>query len=152
MTTKPPKIVDSRAEWVFPPERLETVESMVVAIPHKLPNLNDVIRLKGGRYAGAWNKVKVAFERAIRLAWVLDGINRGKAHRIIGPYRVSYTLLCKDRRSDPSNLFAGAEKVILDALVGCGALEGDGYKLHKGSAFVAQDSDKWGVIVAIESV
>lgn len=144
---KPPRTTDPRADWVFPPERRFVVREFTVTIPLRLANLNEMIRLKGSAYKGAWNRQKVAYEKAIKLAWVKASIAKGGAQIIDSPYTMRYLLLCKDKRSDPSNLAAGAEKVVLDALVDAGALPGDGYKWHRSSSWECVDSAAWGVVV-----
>jgi hypothetical protein len=143
---------DPRADWAFPPERRFVVREFTVTIPGKPVNLNDMIRLKGSRYKGAWNKAKIKHEAAIKLAWVKMSIAKGGAQIVDGPYKVRYLLLCKDRRSDPSNLAAGAEKTILDALVDAGAIPGDGFKHHRASSWEAIESKGWGVVVTVKAV
>lgn len=143
---------DPRADWVFPPERRFVVREFTITIPGKPVNLNEMIRLKGSRYKGAWNRAKIKAESAIKLAWVKMSIARGGAQIVQGSYSVRYLILCKDRRSDPSNLAAGAEKTILDALVDAGAVEGDGFKFHRASSWEAIEADGWGVIVTVKSV
>lgn len=148
---KAPRTTDQRAEWVFPPERRHVVSEFTFTVPVKLVNLNEMIRLKGSSYKGAWNRQKIAYEKAVRLAWVKMSIAKGGAQIIDQPYTVRYLLLCKDRRSDPSNIAAGAEKVTLDALVDAGALPGDGYKWHRGSSWECVEARTWGVIVTVRA-
>lgn len=143
---------DPRATWTFPPERQFVVREFTVTIPGKPMNLNEIIRLKASTYKGAWNREKIKHERCVRLAWVKMSIAKGGAQIINGPYSMRYLLLCKDRRSDPSNLAAGAEKVILDALVDAGALPGDGFKHHRSSSWEAIESDGWGVVVTAREI
>lgn len=150
---RPPRITDIRAEWLFPPDRLTVVGELTFAIPHRLPNLNDFGDWKASRDKGMWNRHKIAYEKAVRLAWVLTSIRAGNRGLVVrGAYKVRYLLLLKDKRSDPSNLFAGAEKVVLDGLQACGAIEGDGCKHHKGSEFGWEASDRWGVVVTVSSL
>ena len=143
---------DPRADWVFPPERRFIVPEFTFTIPAKPMNLNEIIRLKGGRYKGAWNRQKIKREAVIKLAWVRMSIAKGGAQIVNGPYRVRYLLLCKDKRSDPSNLAAGAEKTILDALVDAGAIPGDGFKYHRSSSWEAIESSGWGIVVTVKSL
>lgn len=149
---KPPKITDPRSSWIFAPNDVRVVDSFTFTIPHRLADLNEMIRLKGSRWKGAWNKQKIAFEAAVKLAWVTTSVQHGGALQVKGAYTMRYLLLCKDKRTDPSNLFAGAEKVVLDALVSCGAVEGDGFKHHRASSFEATKAAAWGCVVTVEKV
>jgi hypothetical protein len=152
---KPPRITDIRADWLYTPDRMAAVKEFTLRIPHRLPSLNEIIDMKanqGEEWARAqWSQFKEAYEKAVRLQWVLDAIQRGQAAVIRGRYKATYTLLCGDKKTDPSNLFAGAEKVILDALVRCGALEGDGFKHHRDSKFEAIESKSWCVVVKLRA-
>jgi len=100
-------------------------------IPVRLPGLNDIILAKG-QYYGKGNKrfekyqaMKREYESLIISFVQLNNIKPVKrAH-------FKFIWVEKDKRRDPDNI-AAARKFILDALVTCGVLSGDGWKQIAG--------------------
>lgn len=112
--------------------RRKAVSGFTLVLPCKFPTLNEILRVKANRWRGTWNSLKIKWQDEVRRHWE----DFGKP-RIVGPYTVEYEYLCANKRSDPSNIAAGAEKIILDALVNAGALPGDGFKWHSASSYKA---------------
>lgn len=93
-------------------------------IPGRLPGLNEIILASTQRRGkgNAYSAMKKAWGREIGLIARMTGfqpIERG--HFMFHHYE-------KDRRRDPDNFIAGAQKLILDALVSEELLPGDGWK------------------------
>lgn len=103
-----------------------------LTIAGRFPSLNDILRVKASRWRGKWNAMKVEWQGIVRRAW--EGAGKP---RVVGAYSVRYLYIVSDRKRDLSNIHASAEKIILDALVNCGAIEGDGFKFHVGSSYRA---------------
>ena len=100
----------------------------VLTIPGRLPGLNeytDACRTnsqKGGR---------MKREHQTAIAWqIMAQMRRCKFQ---GPVFLLYRFYEKDRRRDKDNVSGFAHKVIQDALVQCGTLEGDGWGHVTGS-------------------
>lgn len=110
----------------------EVVESFTLIIAGRFPSLNDILRIKASRYRGKWNDLKVEWQSVVRRAW--EGMGKPC---VKSAYRCDFDYVCSDKRRDPSNIAAAGEKIILDALVDCGALPGDGFKWHRGTSYVA---------------
>lgn len=98
----------------------------------RFPSLNDILRVKASRWRGKWNAMKIEWQQLVRAVWLNTG--RPVVH---GQYRVEYVYHVSDSRRDLSNIAAAGEKIILDALVNAGAIDGDGFKHHVGSAYSA---------------
>jgi len=101
-------------------------------IRSRLPGLNELIEARShwGRFANKtgkrWNsysQMKQSFE--VIVLW--DALACGFNH-ISSPYVVSGTWVEASRRRDPSNVVAGGLKIVLDALVAGGLLDGDGWR------------------------
>lgn len=97
-----------------------------LVLPIRTAQLNDLIRIKGGRWKGAYNKQKQAMSDLVRQSWQRHG-----APRIKGAYRTAWVFVRSDTRTDPDNIFTAGIKVVLDALVWCGAIENDSWRFHK---------------------
>jgi hypothetical protein len=113
----------------------------VLTIPHILPGLNDILRMRGrGHYA--WNAKKQALEEEIY--WLC------REQGVVWQERAHFTFRWKEpnRRRDPDNVAAGGRKIILDGLVKARRLPGDGWKHVVGwrDEFVV-DKDSPGVEV-----
>lgn len=147
----PPSGDHHRGDLLWTLDRLCVVPEFTFTVPHKPANLNDIIRMKGNpNQHHLWSGYKREWERCIRHHWVTAAHSKGnKPPRVPGPYTCRFLYLCKDRRSDPSNIHAAVEKVVLDALVDGRALDGDGFKLHQGTSYEATHADKWGIVITI---
>lgn len=94
-----------------------------------LPALNDLLRSRGVQ-RGKWSKYNVekkAIEHRIACEIRAQGIRP-----IPGAVSFSFEWHEPNRRRDPDNITAAGRKLILDALVRCGVLDGDGWKVVKG--------------------
>ena len=91
-------------------------------IPGRLPGLNEyTASQRGNRYKGA--SMKKEWQRVV--CW---SIRAAKLKPIKNPVRLVYTFYEPDRRRDMDNISGFAHKVIQDALVATGILQGDGWK------------------------
>lgn len=61
---------------------------------------------------------------------------------ILGQFTVTYTLYYKNVVSDPSNIIAGVEKVLLDGLQEHGMITEDNPKYHLGTSWTVAKQDK----------
>jgi len=95
-------------------------------IPGALPTLNEII--KESRTHWSVNAKRKKHTEADIAVLILQQ----KLKPIKGPVWINYLWICKDKRKDPSNIAAGGRKVIEDALVSCGIIEGDGWRHMKG--------------------
>ena len=94
-------------------------------IPGPLPGLNEIINAKGNAYGGgasAYTKMKKQWCGTIALLAHSQGI------KTIGSGHFTYLFRERDKRRDPSNIAAGAVKLIEDGLQTAGLLENDGWK------------------------
>lgn len=152
---KPPKGNFHRGDLLWLPDNLTVTPTFMVTIPHKPFTLNDMIYMKGNqgdKWAQAqWSEFKEGWERVIRHYWVTQAHELGlKPPRIPDTeYVVRYTYVCKDKRSDPSNIHAAFEKVALDALDQAGAIPSDRFAHHRGSSYRAVHGEKWGTVITI---
>lgn len=94
-------------------------------IPRLAPNLNDLIRAKGGK-GYAYNKLKKSWAQTVAFCVAGGRIMWGKPPTL-SPCAVHIQLVEPNRKRDPDNIAAGAAKLILDGLVQAGVLEGDGW-------------------------
>jgi hypothetical protein len=92
-------------------------------IPGTLPGWNDLLKWKATSGKGGWNRyndTKGRKEEAIAL-YARD------MPKFPGPVRIWYEFHEPTKRRDPSNFTGGAIKLIEDALVHQGILQGDGW-------------------------
>lgn len=95
---------------------------MNYTITTKLPTLNEYINSeRGSKYSGAALKKKFTYICAQCALIVKNKIDKN------GLYDLEITWNVTDNKVDSDNLFF-AVKLILDGLVSCGALSGDGRK------------------------
>ncbi len=91
-------------------------------IPGRMPGMNEIIHWSASRYRGEYNKHKKKWQ----------GLIRTLAVRVLKPWpdgaHFHYELVEPNRKRDPSNACAGAQKFIEDALVQAGLLPNDGWK------------------------
>ena len=80
------------------------------------------------------NKLKQEFHKLV-VAQITN-------QKITGPFTVEYNLYYKNINSDPGNIIAGIEKVLLDGLQECNAIEQDNPKYHKGTSWQVIGQDK----------
>jgi len=115
-------------------------------IPGALPTLNEIINESRTHWS------KNAKRKKHTEADIAVLILQQKFKPIKGPVWISYQWICKDKRKDPSNIAAGGRKVIEDALVTCGIIEGDGWKHMTGWGDIFKiDRDNPRTIVTIEA-
>lgn len=94
-------------------------------VPGPLPGLNELIAAaKSGRGRGnAYSRLKAEWTNVI--------VIHAKAARVPAFSRrvfVTFEWVEKTRKRDPDNIAAGGRKLVLDALVKAGVLQGDGWK------------------------
>lgn len=95
---------------------------MKFTIYGRLPGMNEYTSSqRGNRYHGA--NMKRASQKAVEAY-----ISAAKLKPIKCPVRIIYAFYEPDRRRDLDNISGFAHKVIQDALVSCGVLQGDGWK------------------------
>lgn len=80
-------------------------------IPQRLPGLNDLLAAKA-RDKGAYNRLKSKHQ-----AFIASCIFQAELETLPQGAFLSYELVEPDRKRDPGNVFAGASKLIEDALV-----------------------------------
>jgi hypothetical protein len=115
-------------------------------IPGPLPGLNEIIALRASRYKGAYSEEKRRWNDAIKLCAMAASLGA-----FVRPVRVHFDLREQSRRRDPDNVFAGASKFCLDALVKCGVLPNDGWaNIAALSCSWSVDAQKPGVLVTID--
>jgi len=121
-------------------------------IPVRLPGLNDIILAKGQYY----RKGNKRFEKYQAMKREYEGliISFVQLAKIKPVERAHFKFnwIEKNRMRDPDNIAAAGRKLILDALVTCGVLSGDGWKQIAGwidTFVVAEGKQKPGVGVII---
>jgi len=93
-----------------------------LVIPCALPGLNEYIAAeRRSKYAAAGMKRRAEAIVAAAARTQLKGV------RLTRPVVMDYVWVEKNRRRDRDNV-AFARKFVQDALVGCGVLQGDGWK------------------------
>lgn len=112
----------------------------------RLPSLNEVIGAnRSNRYAGANLKRRVQSD----IGWAIRAF---ALKPIAGPVAVSVTWYEANRRRDVDNV-SSSIKFILDALVKCGILAGDGQRhVTSVSHTVAVDRLNPRIVVTLEQV
>lgn len=119
-------------------------------VPGPLPGLNEIINAKGNRLGrgglSEWNKMKKLWHGRVASMAIQQKIQR------IESAHFYYTFVEPNRRRDPSNVMAGAIKIIEDGLQHAGLLAGDGWKnvLSIGALWECDDRAP-GVRVGMES-
>lgn len=124
---------------------------MKLDIPTVLPGLNEIIdaRVAGKRsdnrlWYGKWAKMKRHWEGLICLFVRQQGFSCPDGGHF------TYILREPNRRRDPSNVLAGAMKLIEDALQKEGVLPGDGWQhVHSIRAVTVHDKQNPGVSVHV---
>ncbi len=115
-----------------------------ILIPGQLPTLNKIIeaaKVRGGSHNSKgkqWNRYSEMKRKWTQYISGVIGIPEKQHVRFF----IEYNIWREDRRTDPSNIFAGYEKIILDALEHVGLIAGDGWKHHRGSDFKKLEKDK----------
>lgn len=144
---KPPGMPPGSSGGVKADPRPVPTSGFRLIIGGRFPSLNEILRVKASRYRGKWNNMKVEWQTVVRRSWEGQGKPCVKTC-----YRVEYLYVVSDKRRDLSNIHAAAEKIVLDALVNCGALPGDGFKWHIGSSYAAKlDKTMDAVMVTVTS-
>lgn len=119
----------------------------------KMPSLNELLDDRGSMVATKFGKrvmvggdaKKTCMAKVVLVARMAD---------FFAPQAGFWSYLCveENRKRDPSNIFAGAIKVIEDALVMAKLAPGDGWKGVLGiSSHLALDDDNAGVLVVWDS-
>jgi len=109
-------------------------------LPYEAPNLNDLIRMKaasayvrGQKSSAKHGKPGRSFDSytSLKQEWA----ERVKLHVLeqrVATFpngaHLSFEIHEKARNRDPDNIVSGAHKLIIDGLVKCGVLPGDGWK------------------------
>ena len=103
------------------PHQEEAQATHTIWVPGRLPGLNEFIAARGRR-RGRWDPyARLKREWSIVVGMVARGRIPNGAHW-------TYFHVEPNRRRDPSNFCAGAQKIIEDALQEAGKLEGDGWR------------------------
>ena len=99
-----------------------TVRREQIWIPGRMPGLNDIIAWRACKYKGEYSEHKRKWQGLIRVI----------AQRTLKPWpegaHFEYELVEPNKKRDPSNACAGAQKFIEDALVEAGILPNDGWR------------------------
>lgn len=116
-------------------------------IPGPLPGLNEIINAKGNRFTkggSAYGRLKKKWcGQVAKIASLTNFPKHDKGHVVLVIYE-------KDARRDFDNVASGAAKLILDGLVDCGVLPGDGRKhVLSVSSWVNVDKENPGAFVFI---
>jgi len=120
-------------------------------IPGVLPGLNDLLAAAKG--AGGTGRGYARLKRQWGTHVWACARNAG-LHRtpFVGPVRMAFKWVERDRRRDPDNLCAGGRKIVNDSLVKAGVLANDGWRhIHSWSDTWRVDPKNPGVRVTIES-
>ena len=85
--------------------------------------MNDLLDAKGSGFGKGNAYARLKKEWTEKIGWAL------KAAKLkpVGPAEIHFEWLEKNKRRDPDNSSSGGRKLILDALVTHGILEGDGW-------------------------
>lgn len=120
---------------------------MILIIPGRLPNLNDIIKLsKQGRgHFQPYSIIKSQYEMVICIE-----CKRQKL-RPMDKCNVTITWVCKDKRRDKDNIIAG-QKFIFDSLQKAGIIKNDNWECigtitHK---FLIEKKER--IIVELEEI
>jgi hypothetical protein len=122
-----PELVAMGKAKVAMPLRANVLPEFRLVLPMLTPQLNDLIRAKGQRWAGAYNKIKQSVSQEVQKHWRDFGCPMVK-----GPYQTGWEFIRSTNRVDPDNIFTAGIKIILDAMTWCGAIENDSARFHKG--------------------
>ncbi len=99
---------------------------LAIWIPGKAPNLNDLLRMKGSRYKGSYNRFKKQW--AARVATACRQLDMFAGALPMVRASVHMHVVEANMRRDPENVCSGSAKLILDGLVRAGIMAGDGWK------------------------
>lgn len=126
-------------------------KELVLWLPWKAPNLNDLIRMKGSRYRGAYNRVKKLW--ATRVCEAARQIDAFAPALPVARFTLHYHVVEPDMRRDPANVCSGAEKFCSDGLIKAGVIAGDGWKHVQGVTYSwSVDREQPGVRVTVTAV
>lgn len=121
------------------------VPDQILWIPGRLPGLNELLEAKGSKVREARHRAKNDAQAKIALfaRSQLKPVKRATFH---------YEFHEPNRKRDPSNIAAGAIKIIEDALQLAGIIDNDGWKAVAGFtvAFVV-DRESQGVWLKLEA-
>lgn len=110
-------------------------------IPHRAPNLNDLIRASE-RHHHAYDKLKKQWAELVLVSCCGFGDPLGRCS-------VHFELVEQNTRRDPDNIASGTAKLVLDGLVKAGVLEGDGWRHIAGLSFSWRVGSPVGVRVVL---
>lgn len=105
--------------------RRETMRTLT--IEGRLPGLNEILDASRANYR-IGNALKQQAQNAVmwHIRRQLRGVKYSK------PVHLSYTFYEPNRKRDKDNIASGAHKVVQDALVKMGVLQGDGWRHIEG--------------------
>lgn len=107
-------------------------------VPGPLPGLNELVEARfvrarktgrGGKQWNAYSELKKKWEERIVVYAQAQRVPRIESAHFI------YIIREPNRRRDPSNVAAAAQKLIEDGLQKCGVLENDGWKQVRGVSY-----------------
>jgi hypothetical protein len=104
-------------------------------IPGAMPNMNRIVALRASTYRGAYSAEKRKWERVVAMCAAGISVWEEPAYILIDARE-------PNKRRDPDGVFSGCSKFILDGLVNCGVLQGDGWKHIRGLSFTFSLAEK----------
>jgi hypothetical protein len=126
----------------------------VVFLPIVFPTLNDLLRAHGQGGGGKGNgyaRLKRTLQDQARI-FIRQARVKGELTPVKGPAVLDYEHRRPNRRADPSNVAAAVMKIIEDALVCEGIIEGDGWDTVAGfSHSFAVSTSAPGVLVTVKA-
>ena len=100
---------------------------------------------KGSKLLGMNNYERMHYQPRNALKKLYYSLVRakvGKAVRIQGAYTAEYKLYYKNPISDAPNIIARIDKLLMDGLQECGAIENDNVKFYKGAKWSVAGQDR----------
>lgn len=131
-----------------------------LTIPFRAPNLNDLLRLKAGSAAARSRRSAPHTSRRgydgyaeVKAQWaaIVRAYALNQRIQPVESANVHFLILETDRRRDPDGLCSATSKFVLDGLVKCGVLPGDGWRCINGLSFSWGLAELASVVVTLAS-
>ena len=100
---------------------------------------------KGSKLLGMNNYERMHYQPRNKLKKLYYALVRAKVGRVAkvqGAYTAEYKLYYKNPISDAPNIIAIIDKLLMDGLQECGAIENDNVKFYKGAKWSVAGQDK----------